>query len=304
MAAFGAVLLFALSTTLGKILVDIGGPLSMTRAVSLGISLGFGIAWLVGIGLRRLPLPWQMNWPKKTWLLLMLSAVLGNTLAPLLATHAIDMAMASRVAVLAGSESAFTALIAWVFFKERFDWNILLGIVLMAVAFYWLSPVQGVTELGLVPMLLALGSYLVWSIDTNVVTQISDRSPVMVMCLKCALSVALLYALPLPLDAAPHGPVPGWFVPAAAVFGFFGYGLSYALFIVALRHLGAAQTGVFFAVSPFISTATAIWALHEALTADFGIAILLVALAMVALIVRPIGSRVFRGAAGPDTSNG
>ena len=33
--------------------------------------------------------------------------------------------------------------------------------------------------------------------------------------------------------------------------GFFGYGLSLVLFVLALRHLGTARTGAYFGVAPF-----------------------------------------------------
>jgi drug/metabolite transporter (DMT)-like permease len=41
--------------------------------------------------------------------------------------------------------------------------------------------------------------------------------------------------------------------------GFLGYGVSLVLFIVALRHLGTARTGAYFATAPFIGTALAVF---------------------------------------------
>ena len=48
---------------------------------------------------------------------------------------------------------------------------------------------------------------------------------------------------------------------ATLVVGFLGYGLSLALFVVALRGLGTARTGAYFAVAPLfgVGTALAIW---------------------------------------------
>jgi hypothetical protein len=46
-------------------------------------------------------------------------------------------------------------------------------------------------------------------------------------------------------------------VLATLVLGFLGYGLSLVLFIVALRQLGAARTGAYFATAPFIGAAAA-----------------------------------------------
>jgi hypothetical protein len=44
---------------------------------------------------------------------------------------------------------------------------------------------------------------------------------------------------------------------AAAAVGFFGYGVSLVLFVLGLRHLGAARTGAYFSTAPFIGAAIA-----------------------------------------------
>jgi hypothetical protein len=48
--------------------------------------------------------------------------------------------------------------------------------------------------------------------------------------------------------------------------GFVCYGVSLALFVVALRHLGTARTGAYFSTAPFIGAATAVIALQQPLT--------------------------------------
>src|SRR5258708_23070951 len=48
--------------------------------------------------------------------------------------------------------------------------------------------------------------------------------------------------------------------------GFVCYGVSLALFVVALRHLGTARTGAYFSIAPFIGAATAVIALQQPLT--------------------------------------
>jgi hypothetical protein len=40
--------------------------------------------------------------------------------------------------------------------------------------------------------------------------------------------------------------------------GFLAYGVSLALFVVGLRHLGAARTGAYFSVAPFVGAALAL----------------------------------------------
>ena len=54
--------------------------------------------------------------------------------------------------------------------------------------------------------------------------------------------------------------------------GFFGYGVSLVLFIVALRHLGTARTGAYFATAPFIGTALAVLLYGQPITLAFWLA--------------------------------
>ena len=53
---------------------------------------------------------------------------------------------------------------------------------------------------------------------------------------------------------------------AAGVVGFLGYGVSLALFVVGLRHLGAARTGAYFSLAPFIGAVLAVGLLGEPVT--------------------------------------
>ena len=72
-------------------------------------------------------------------------------------------------------------------------------------------------------------------------------------------------------------PAPGT-LAGLAVLGFFAYGISLTLFVVALRHLGTARTGAYFSVAPFFGTVLAVVLLGEAITPG-----LLVAGALMAL---------------------
>ena len=53
---------------------------------------------------------------------------------------------------------------------------------------------------------------------------------------------------------------------AAAIVGFLGYGVSLTLFVLGLRHLGAARTGAYFSTAPFIGAAIAVPLLGEPIT--------------------------------------
>jgi hypothetical protein len=53
----------------------------------------------------------------------------------------------------------------------------------------------------------------------------------------------------------------------AMLVGFLGYGVSLVLFVLGLRHLGAARTGAYFSTAPFIGAILAVAMLNEPITA-------------------------------------
>ncbi|KXS30515.1 MAG: Membrane protein containing DUF6, transmembrane [Candidatus Gallionella acididurans] len=55
-------------------------------------------------------------------------------------------------------------------------------------------------------------------------------------------------------------------VAGAMLLGFASYGASLTLFVIGLRHLGAARTGAYFSVAPFFGAALAIALLNEPIT--------------------------------------
>jgi hypothetical protein len=66
-------------------------------------------------------------------------------------------------------------------------------------------------------------------------------------------------------------------VLGAGLIGLLGYGVSLALFVVALRELGAARTGAYFSIAPFAGVVLALAALGETPGAYFWVALPLVA---------------------------
>jgi multidrug transporter EmrE-like cation transporter len=60
-----------------------------------------------------------------------------------------------------------------------------------------------------------------------------------------------------------------WFALPAGFLGFLGYGASLVLFIRALRHLGAARTGAYFSVAPFVGGLVGIILFREEVSTRF-----------------------------------
>jgi ABC-type nickel/cobalt efflux system permease component RcnA len=55
-------------------------------------------------------------------------------------------------------------------------------------------------------------------------------------------------------------------IGAAMLVGFVGYGVSLVLFVLALRHLGAARAAAYFSVAPFFGAALAVVMLDDSIT--------------------------------------
>src|SRR4029077_13196859 len=61
-------------------------------------------------------------------------------------------------------------------------------------------------------------------------------------------------------------------IGSAALVGFFGYGVSLVLFVLALRHLGTARTGAYFSTAPFLGALLSLGLLGEHLTVSLVVA--------------------------------
>jgi len=85
------------------------------------------------------------------------------------------------------------------------------------------------------------------------------------------LALASIAGAQLPSGAAIGG---------AALIGFFGYGISLVMFVVGLRHLGAARTAAYFSTAPFIGAVLAIAMLGEPVTGRLAVAGMLMAIGL------------------------
>lgn len=258
LAALAAACLFGIGTPLAKWLMGDINPWLMAALLYLGSGLGLALYQLVkGAALPRLR-PGDAPW-------LVAAVALGGGAAPVLLMQGLQTAPASATALLLNAEGVFTTLLAWWVFKENFDRRIALGaaaIVLGAVVLGW--PAQGgVASVPLVPALFILGACLAWALDNNFTRKISLNDAAWLACIKglAAGSVNLVLALWLGASWPKAG-----YVGAAMVLGFAAYGVSLALFVVGLRHLGAARTGAYFSVAPFVGAVLAIAMFNELIT--------------------------------------
>ena len=178
-------------------------------------------------------------------------------LGPVLLMTGLRLTLASSGALLLNTEGLATMAIAWLVFHENVDQRIFLGAIAILAGAVVLSWPQGpITnpqlDWGSVLIVLAC---VAWGIDNNLTRKLSAADPLQIAMIKGLAAGTVNLALALARGAT----VPGIStLAAAATVGFFGYGVSLVLFVLGLRHLGAARTGAYFSTAPFIGAAVAL----------------------------------------------
>lgn len=264
--ALASALAFGASTPLSKILLASVDPQLLAGLLYLGAGIGLGV---VHIGRSALGIPAQEAPLRKADIPWLGAVVLfGGILGPLLLMLGLFRTEAASGALLLNLESLATMGLAWLVFRENVDRRLLMGafaIVAGAVVLAWQG--RGV-ELNAGAGLIA-GACLAWGVDNNLTRKLSAADPMMIAMLKGLVAGTVNAGLALWWGAAlPSVGTLG----AAAIVGFVGIGVSLVLFILGLRHLGAARTGAYFSLAPFIGAMLAIAFLDEPLTARLAIA--------------------------------
>jgi drug/metabolite transporter (DMT)-like permease len=191
------------------------------------------------------------------------SIAAGGIAAPLLLMMGLKVLPATDASLLLNAEGVITSLIAWSVFRENFDRRIAVGmvaIVLGAVVLCW-SPQLQLRQL--YPALLVLAACLAWAIDNNFTRKLSLLDPLWLAAFKGLIAGSVNLAIAVKLGAQWPGATT---VMEGFAVGGFAYGASLSLFIVGLRHLGAARTTAYFSISPFVGVLMAILWLHEPMT--------------------------------------
>jgi drug/metabolite transporter (DMT)-like permease len=189
----------------------------------------------------------------------------GGVAAPILLMVGIERTPASGAALLLNLEAVFTAVVAWLVFHENLGKRIVFGTVAILAGGILLSWSGGpMTASELAGPLAVAGACLCWAVDNNLTQQISAGDPVQIAKWKglAGGSVNVLLASLL------HGQWPdaSWTIVAALALGFVSYGVSLVLYILALRELGTARAGNYFAFAPFVGAITGLVVFHERLS--------------------------------------
>jgi drug/metabolite transporter (DMT)-like permease len=259
--ALASAALFGASVPLAKLLIGTGVPSSLLAGL-LYLGPGVGLTAIIMLGklagrdLIEAPLR------RRDAGRLAVVIVSGGIIGPLLLMWGLARSDAASASLLLNIESLATMALAWIVFRENVDARILLGaaaILAGAVLISWSGPL-GTASAG---SLAIIGACMAWAIDNNVTRTLSNADPLSIAAWK-GMTAGLLNVL-LALAAGAHLPGARLFAEAGLV-GFLGYGTSLVLFVLALRYLGVARTGAYYATGPFIGAIIAVVFLQEPLT--------------------------------------
>ena len=247
-AALGAAFLFGAGTPLAKWLLDDVNPWLLAGLLYFGSGTGLALY-------RRVIRAPAVNLLKNDWPWFVGAILAGGIVGPVLLMVGLTTMSASAASLLLNAESVFTALLAWFAFKENFDWRIALGMIAIVAGAVILSWPREVRLTVFWPTLAILGACFAWGIDNNLTRKVSFTDATWIASVKGLVSgvvnLALAFALGATLPAVP-------LVAGAMLVGLLAYGVSLTLFVVALRHLGAARTGAYFSIAPFFGALLAV----------------------------------------------
>jgi drug/metabolite transporter (DMT)-like permease len=266
LTALASAALFGLSTPAAKLLVGTVHPAMLAAIFYIASGIGLGLFRLVArrreAALTRRDVPWLAG-----------AILAGGAAGPVLMMFGLTRAGGGVASLLLTLEGVTTALIAWFVFHENFDRRVAAGlgcIALGAMVLGWQAGGGG----DLIGPLAILGACVCWGLDNNLTRKIADADPVEIAMWKGLAGGPVMLALALAVGARfPDIETTGF----AALVGLFGIGVSLAMFVRALRDLGAARTGAYFATAPFVGAAGAVVLLGEPVTARVLIAGLLMA---------------------------
>lgn len=263
--ALASAVLFGASTPFAKLLLGSVDPWLMAGLLYVGAGLGLAVLHVLR-GVLRLP---AIEAPLRRSDVPWLGAVIlmGGVVGPLLLMLGLARTEAATASLLLNLEGLATMGLAWVVFHENVDRRLLLGafaILAGAALLSW----QGGASFQWSGLLIA-GACLCWGIDNNLTRKLSSSDPVQIAMFKGLVAGTVNLGLAIWRGATlPSTDI----VLAVGVVGLLGYGVSLALFVLGLRYLGAARTGAYFSLAPFVGAILAIPMLGEQLSAQLIVA--------------------------------
>lgn len=275
LAALLAAVLFGLSTPFAKRLLGEVDPVLLAGVLYLGSGLGLHAWRLVARAVLPEAEETRPGFTREEWPWLIGAIAVGGVLAPILLLYGLRATPAATASLLLNLEGVFTALLAAALFGEHLGRRIALGLAFIVGGGVLLSYTPGAAFSASPGALAVAGACLAWALDNNLTRRIATADAVRLAAIKGlaagAVNTTLAFAIGATLPGMPS-------LLGGLAVGALGYGASLALFVLALRGLGAARTSGYFSTAPFVGAVVAVVWLDEPVGARFLLAAGLMAL--------------------------
>lgn len=264
-----AAALYAISTPVSKVMLQLVPPTMVAAFLYLGAGIGVGAMMLVRGKQTKASTEERLHRRDVPYAAAMVAL---DIIAPILMMYGLKTCSAANTSLLNNFEIVATALIALLFFSEAVGRRLWLAIALVTVASILLSLDDGSLGEALTfsrGSLLVLGATVCWGLENNCTRQIADRDPMQIVTIKGFGSG--LGALAIAFAIGEH--LPQWqHLAIILLLGYVAYGLSIYFYTYAQQAIGAAKTSTYYALAPFIGALLSIVMLGEPITLMFVIA--------------------------------
>jgi drug/metabolite transporter (DMT)-like permease len=193
----------------------------------------------------------------RDWGRLLLISVVGNVLQQLTFINGIRLTTAGHSALIMGLSPVMVAAAGPIFGLERVERRVWAGILLSVLGLVFLIRPGGLEapSTALEGDLLTLASAACWAVYTLASRPLTLRySPTTVTALSVALATALLVALGVPALRTQAWGAVGWGAWGALVYsGSLTLAFGYAIWVLAIRRIGTAQTAILGNLNPVVA---------------------------------------------------
>lgn len=200
-------------------------------------------------GLVFLPLLLRTRPARRDLPLFLLSATVGGALPAYAVVGGIARIPASTASLLLAAEMVFTALFAWIAFRERPSAVEVPGLLLLASAAVVAGAGGGLAATGdLAGVGLVLLATVCWGVDNNVNAVLARRYDVrLLVAMRAGVGGGILVLAALVTGRSFDMPARAWGLLVAI--GLLGIGLSTMVYYLALRHVGPTRAVVVFSTA-------------------------------------------------------
>lgn len=264
-----AAALYAISTPVSKVMLQVVPPTMVAAFLYLGAGIGVGTMMLIRYERKR---PSSEERLHRRDIPYAAAMVVLDIAAPILMMYGLKTCTAANTSLLNNFEIVATALIALLFFGEAVSRRLWTAIAFVTTASILLSLDDSRIGEALnfsQGSLLVLGATVCWGLENNCTRQIADRDPMEIVTIKGFGSGLGALAIAFAVGES----LPDWqHLAVILLLGYVAYGLSIYCYTYAQRTIGAAKTSTYYALAPFIGALLSILLLGEPVTLIFVIA--------------------------------